>query len=705
MDLIVLKNITKKFQLNNKESFIALNNVSLTLPNYGLIAIIGKSGSGKTTLLNVMAGLDKASSGTYLFNGSDISSYSEKEMELFRNRRVGIIFQHYYLLENETVLFNVALPLLISGTSSSNAYKEAKELLKGIDFNEDYCDKKVKNLSGGEKQRVAILRSLINAPNVLFADEPTGALDSENSKRVMEILRKLSKKRLVVVVSHNKELVERYADRIIQMRDGKIVLDRTEFIKEDVSIPITKVKNRKSNYWVEKISKNNLKRRFFRNLFSIASLSISLVASTLVLGFSSNANEAIKTEGKRRLDYGVISISKEKKSDIEGSFISLVEQSRPSKGEREYLERTNQEFIFFNNYENLLLSGLTVKYEEEELKDIVIRPIYHFDNTSLDKSLLIEGSFPKKKDSFDEILINKKASELIKNNSNYKQNSNSINITGYYESDYYTFDEHNKIIKDIFALDKDFKISGVVDELDFLSIPTIYYSYEGYMKFLSDNLLNNLSEYYSRNITWITRIDEASDNDELSGYSIKGFLKNKSDNIYLKDYITAINDEEITATSLAITVEESLLQLVDASSKGMIVFLFIALLGVVLIIGILSFFSYTEDRKQSAILSSLGASRSSIISIYLFENIMIGLLSYFVSLIFSFPLIKLADFLVNNFTSIKGMVDLPHRLLTSFNYDYFIILLLMMFIIVYFSTYIPIFFSKKISLSKELKDE
>lgn len=705
MFLIKLNHISKIYELNNKAKFYALNDINLGLPFKGLVSIVGKSGCGKSTLLNIMAGIDSPSNGSYRFFNKDMTRPDKKDLQLFLNKRIGIVFQHYYLLEDKDVLFNIILPLLIGGTSVKAAKKEAKILLEGIDFPKDYYTKKVKDLSGGEKQRVAILRSLINSPNVLFADEPTGALDSENSKMIMDLLKKISKKKLVVLVSHNKELVESYSDRIIEMKDGRIIKDRTINHSDEGFNPIVKeLKLRNGRGWVEKVISLNLKKHVSRNVFSILSLSICLTATTLVLGFSNSSVPSINKEAKKRLDYGVMTIAKNEDSKLEGTIITLTQESRPSYKEIQNLERTINDITFTNNYDILINSNQSITMDDVELDEIIFRPIYNFSSSYIDRSLLLSGIVPSERATFNKVLINKKANELIKNKAKIRENINLINLKSFYESTYYTFDSDNTVIKDTFVLDKTFIISGVVDELDFLSSPIIYYSYEGYIKYLENNNLNNLSTYFNKNYTWKDKIDDASDNDELSSYSIRGFLSDISKKQYLPQYVEAINNS-LSATSLALTVEESLTSLVDASTKGMSVFLIISIIGVILIIGILSFFSYTQDRKQSAVLSSLGASRNDIISIYLFENLIVGLLSFLLSILLSFPLVKLADHLLFKFIGINGMINFPNNIISKFKYDYFFLLLIGMIVIVLISTYVPIIFSKKISISKELKDE
>ena len=705
MELIKLVNVSKRYVTSNNRSFLALRNINLSLPSSGFISILGKSGCGKSTLLNIIGLLDDVSSGQYYFNSRDVSKLSHLEKEEYLNKKIGIVFQHYQLIEDKDVMFNITLPMLISGARESEAEVDAKTLLEGIKLDEELYHKKTSNLSGGEKQRVAILRALINGPQILLCDEPTGALDSTNSKKIMEILKKVSKKKLVLMVSHDEDLVKEYSDRIITLKDGMIISDEQVNEINDKGIPIVNdISRRKKDKWIEQISLHNFKKRIKTNIFSIFSLSISLIAAILIGGFARYSSEAISIESKKKIDYGSLTISKEEKTEIKGSIISLVQQSRPSVIEVNNLKDSHSEFIYTNNYDVLIPSGNEIKFNDVKLDQLLIKPIYSYLSPNINSSLLIKGSIPDK-DSFDEILINKQAYEYILNETKKESLNNEISIKYEYESIYYTFDAQNSAIRDIYSLSKNLKIVGVVDELDFLSSPTIYFSYKSFINYLRGYLLNNLSTYFKRDISWKERIDTCSDNDELSNYSVRAFLKDYKDNSSLKKYIEEISTDDLEATSLALTVEDSLADLIKASTTGMELFLGISIAGIILILGIISYFSYSQDRKRSAILSALGASRGDIAKIYLYENLLIGLFAYFVTIILSFPLTLLTNKIVKKITSLDNLVRTPYYLFTSFKYDYLVILLLGIIFIILISTFLPILFSKKISISKELRDE
>ena len=221
MELLRLIDVTKTYKVGDNERH-ALRHFSFDFPNYGLIAIVGKSGCGKSTLLNLISLIDKPSSGDIYYGNENILKWNNKRINLYRGKELGFIYQSYHLIESESTFYNIMLPALIAGESEKKAKDRTSELLKSINFRKSLYKQKACDLSGGEKERVAILRALINDPKIILADEPTGALDSSNSEIVMDILKKISEKKLVIMVSHNLSLVKRYADKVIVLKDGKI---------------------------------------------------------------------------------------------------------------------------------------------------------------------------------------------------------------------------------------------------------------------------------------------------------------------------------------------------------------------------------------------------------------------------------------------------------------------------------------------------
>lgn len=222
MELIRMVGVSKTYIVEERKHH-ALLSFSYNFSKTGLVGIIGKSGSGKSTLLNMISLLDKPTSGDVYFMNENINKWSSRKKLKYRSEDMGIIFQSYHLIESESVMYNIMLPYLIKGGKDKQAKEKAAKVLESINYRKDLYEQKVCNLSGGEKERVAILRALINDPKFLLCDEPTGALDSRNSILMMETLKEISKTKLVIVVSHNLELIKKYANTLIELSDGKMI--------------------------------------------------------------------------------------------------------------------------------------------------------------------------------------------------------------------------------------------------------------------------------------------------------------------------------------------------------------------------------------------------------------------------------------------------------------------------------------------------
>lgn len=230
--MLELKGIRKEYKTGN---FVqkALDGVDLSFRDNEFVAILGPSGSGKTTMLNIIGGLDRYDSGDLIINGTSTKNYKDRDWDTYRNHTIGFVFQSYNLISHQTVLANVELALTISGVSKWERKKRALKVLKQVGLRE-HAKKKPNQLSGGQMQRVAIARALVNNPDILLADEPTGALDSTTSVQVMDLLKEVAKDRLVVMVTHNPNLANTYATRIVNIEDGRIVSDSDAPTEEEM---------------------------------------------------------------------------------------------------------------------------------------------------------------------------------------------------------------------------------------------------------------------------------------------------------------------------------------------------------------------------------------------------------------------------------------------------------------------------------------
>lgn len=275
----------------------ALDQVSLNLRDNEFVAILGPSGSGKTTLLNIIGGLDRYDSGDLIINGISTKKYKDRDWDSYRNHTIGFVFQSYNLIPHQTILSNVELALTISGIGKSERRERAKKALEQVGLGEQ-AHKKPNQLSGGQMQRVAIARALVNDPEILLADEPTGALDSETSVQVMELLKEVARDRLVVMVTHNPELAHEYATRIVNLKDGKIRSDSDPFMvnEQELEEPEHKNMGKASMSFLTALSLsfNNLKTKKARTLLTSFAGSIGIIGIALILALSTGVNDYIK---------------------------------------------------------------------------------------------------------------------------------------------------------------------------------------------------------------------------------------------------------------------------------------------------------------------------------------------------------------------------------------------------------------------------
>ena len=295
--MLQIKNVHKQYKTGNLVQK-ALDDVSLNLRDNEFVAILGPSGSGKTTLLNIIGGLDRYDSGDLIINGVSTKAYKDRDWDSYRNHTIGFVFQSYNLIPHQTILANVELALTISGVSRSKRRQKAIKALEQVGL-ANQMHKKPNQLSGGQMQRVAIARALVNDPGIVLADEPTGALDSDTSVQVMDLLKQVAKDRLVVMVTHNPELAMKYATRIVNLRDGKILSDTDPYIVEynKQKKPVHKNLGKTSMSFLTSLglSFNNLKTKKGRTILTSFAGSIGIIGIALILSLSNGVNTYIKS--------------------------------------------------------------------------------------------------------------------------------------------------------------------------------------------------------------------------------------------------------------------------------------------------------------------------------------------------------------------------------------------------------------------------
>lgn len=315
--MLEIRNIVKDYETGS-ETVHALKGVSIAFRESELVSILGQSGCGKTTLLNIIGGLDQYTSGDLIINGQSTKQYKSAEWDIYRNHSVGFIFQSYNLIPHQSVLSNVELALTLSGVSKAERRRRAKEALEKVGLG-NQLNKRPNQMSGGQMQRVAIARALVNDPDILLADEPTGALDSETSIQIMELVKEIAKDRLVIMVTHNPELAEKYSTRIVKLLDGQIVGDSDPFdpAKEPAHSEVRKsevTKGQKTSMsflTALSLSKNNLMTKKGRTFLTSFAGSIGIIGIALILSLSNGVQEYINSVERSTLASFPVSIQHE----------------------------------------------------------------------------------------------------------------------------------------------------------------------------------------------------------------------------------------------------------------------------------------------------------------------------------------------------------------------------------------------------------
>ena len=422
--MLKLENITKIYEGKNFKQ-IALNDVTLAFRNNEFVSILGPSGSGKTTLLNIIGGLDKYTYGNLIIDGVSTKKYKERDWNNYRSKKVGFIFQSYNLINHQTVLSNVLLSLNIAGKPKKESIKLAKKVLKDVGL-ENYIKKKPKELSGGQMQRVAIARALVTNPDIILCDEPTGALDSQTSIQIMELLKEISKEKLVIMVTHNVTLANKYSDRVIALNDGVITYDTSPYEVENYSLKKIKNKRKTMNKFTSlSLSFNNLLTKKSRTLLTSFAGSIGIIGIALVLSLSKGTQKYINKIEKNTFSKYPISImesyidyqnmfDKEKESCKNGSICFINDLTNNVVNDNKINSISKFSNILKQNYENINNYTLDINYNYNidlniykdnkmiENSSLYFKEFFNNNSPLLKEYTLIYGKLPEK---YNEIVI------------------------------------------------------------------------------------------------------------------------------------------------------------------------------------------------------------------------------------------------------------------------------------------------------------
>lgn len=420
--MLQLKSIKKVYKTNDLD-VIALNNVSIDFRKSEFVSILGPSGCGKTTLLNIIGGLDKYTSGDLIIDNKSTKKFKSTDFDSYRNHQIGFVFQSYNLITHQSVLANVELALTLSGVSKKERRKRAIEALDKVGLHEQ-INKRPNQLSGGQMQRVAIARAIVNNPEIILADEPTGALDSKTSLQIMDLLKEISKEKLIIMVTHNEELAYKYSTRVVKLLDGNIIEDTNTYKIEDNQQEDFKVKKIAMSFLTAlSLSFNNLLTKKGRTILTSFAGSIGIIGIALILSLSNGVNNYIKRVEEDALSSYPLIIEKTTFSTDE--IISSLMTKR---------ESTNQELnkIYSNDIVVDMLSNMTKGIKSNNLKDFKT----YLDNNTKIKDYVLDinykynitlNIYKNTKDKIIKVNPNDLFSSLMGNN-NYQSSYSNYNV-------------------------------------------------------------------------------------------------------------------------------------------------------------------------------------------------------------------------------------------------------------------------------------
>ena len=663
----------------------AVDRLSIQFPERGFIAISGKSGCGKSTLLALLSSLEKPTSGHVLFQGKDLAELSPQDLASFRLYEIGMIFQHYNLLPECNVVENVELPLLMEGMSTSKARKLAEEALSKF-FLQGLAKRDINTLSGGEKQRVAVCRALIHSPRILFADEPTGALDDKNSRIVMDELKRLSKTMLVILVSHNASLVNEYCDQIVWMENGHL----KNAPEAEETKRISKMKKSHSSSFASVFTKRNIKDNRLANILCMASSAVGFLSLLVSVGYFHGNREVEAGLPFRNLDSSCAKIYRQEKMNVDGSSLSIVQQVAPDIPEAQAF--VGEDYIVDHDLSYFAPSQIGFSLDGKEVDPCLFSPCY---SLKASYGFALEEGEACPNDSLSYCLVNDAFASYY-----------AVSPVGKYVEGKLRNEIAKGEEKEDIEIRLAMKITGVVHEFSFLNEPKIYYSYQGLKEELLLYQLPILSAVIHAPVTPYDFIVSSNGSSPISSYCKLVFAKSFGESAKLLDLIKESNEEEDFAMeSRSYSAISSFLSLSEAFQGCLFLFVGIAGLSLAAILATASFASFSKKKKEAAILYSLGSRKRDVESIFLRETCLFAGLGCLVGM----ALTPSAQWVVNRLMyfsfDVEGAVAVPW--LSFFSVPFLLPLLCLggSLLISFVATKLTLFFAGRFSPMEELRDE
>lgn len=718
--MLELKKIKKTYNAGGLKQN-ALNSVSIKFRKSEFVCILGPSGSGKTTLLNVLGGLDNYDDGDLIINGKSTKNFGCKDWDEYRNNVIGFIFQNYNLIGHISVLANVELSLKLSNVPKKERKKRALEVLEKVGL-KNHIYKKPNELSGGQMQRVAIARSLVNDPEIILADEPTGALDTKTSKDIMDLIKKVSDGKLVIMVTHNETLAKEYATRIINLEDGKITGDTNPYDEKEAEKKDYKFRKTKMSFKEALLlSLNNILTKKGRTLLTAFASSIGIIGIALILALSNGFDKKVNEYEKGIMSAMPIIISKESMNMDEETISNLKGKNKTEYPSEEYVMSKKNDMDLMTRTNNLTKDyidyimktpkeyayGVTfysaksfnIINEDKELIDsskVNLGSVpYSFDKTvpnqvleayydvlkgrmpqSKDELVLIVnaynevdenvlkalGLFGKEKISFDEILNS--TLKIVPNDSLYKE-YNGLFIK-------------NNNINELYENSINLRVVGIIRAGEqfpaFVQNSSLCYTSEFNHYYINLNENSKIVKEQRKkdyNILTGMPFDESMTKETFLSYLGADELpmmiylypkdfESKDDLLkYLDDYNTNLKEEDkIVYIDQAEMISNMSGSIMSAITIVLVAFSSISLVVSSIMIGIITYISVLERTKEIGVLRSLGARKKDITRVFNAETFIIGITSGLIGVAIALLLTIPANIIIYNLTDLKGVASL-----------------------------------------------
>ncbi|MBQ9265935.1 MAG: ABC transporter ATP-binding protein/permease [Bacilli bacterium] len=671
--MLKITKISKSFRISKDRSMLALNDISYNFPSSGLFYIIGKSGSGKSTLLNIIAGLMKPDSGTVELDDKDIYKLKEKDKENYLKNDISIIFQKYNLIEDMTVYENLSVVLSIKQIDDKS---RIDEYLKKYGLS-DKKDRMVSSLSGGEKQRLALVRSLIGNPKVLLCDEPTGALDKDNSDSLIDDLVALSRDMLVIVVTHNMKYVKRFKTGYLKLDNGNLVGKRIPR-KEEKVIERKPIKKKRNDKFIYQLARKNIKKNRGKNIISSISAGFSFLLLLLSTFFNSSISSSKINLINTYTDNSSFKVSEVSYEEITDSPLNLMKNKRPSYNDV-YNLIDGKSFLINYSYDYFFNENVHLKYGSLDFTNFKCKPIYRSDLSS------------------NEVIVNDAFYEsYIRQNVSLPLNR-SLSLTVQKEISYFS-EISNKMIVDNFDRVVEIKVKEINEEFRYMNEPILYYPISFIEKIFKETEALNSTNDRGQPISFYTLIEESKNTDEIGDFSYYIFSLDEESKNYAYKLIEKFTEEDkIHLDNFGYSITTSFVALSKTIFLVINILSFIALLVSLFICGFLAYSSSLMNRKESAILSTLGASKNSIYQIYVFEQGAYSILGIMFGILFSLLGISIINYSVRKFFVTNAFIKSDPLTIIIFS--------LVMLIFEILVAFIPLKVIKSRKIYEELKEE